>query len=304
MNTLHQSFMAERKTVYLTLIELCQFCKTHNYQILLTKDTDSSKTFRIKLTSKTQLEINMDITENEHLRPFPIVDFKLDTYRSHTKVVKAISKPVKVVGGTIGAGIGFVFSAIQLLGGLFTVGAFTYGGAKVGQIPGKFIDKLDGWLMDGALERHKSEIEAIVTLCTSQMIELPTIDTDALNAPEVASILDSYAKEHNLHIASFNHKKRKLSFKFNYVIRSDDEKKIKFYKTFSCNEDDFIVELKTKTVQHAEILPHKDALEELLSEYYSHYVEFNHDQLFTSISLPVIEESEDQLLETLKKQLL
>ena len=304
MNTLTQGFMAERKTVCLSLIELCQFCKAHNYPILLTKNTDSQKKITIKLTKNTTLKIAIDITEDEHLRPFPLVDFNLDIYRSHTKVVKAISKPVKVVGGAIGAAVGLGFSAIQLLGGLFTVGAFTYGGAKVGQMPGKFIDKLDGILMDSAIERHKSEIDAIVTLCTNRMIELPTVDPDALNTPEIASILDSYAKEHNLHIASFNHKKRKLSFEFNYIIRSDDEKKIKFYKTFSCREDDFIVELKTKTVQHAEISIKRDVARELAMEYYSHYVEANHDQLLASVNLPVIEESEDQLLETLKKQLL
>ena len=301
MNTLHQSFMADRKTVYLALIELCQFCKTHNYQLLLTNDTESTKTFRIKLTSKTKLVINIDITENEHLRPFPIIDFKLDIYRSHTKVVKAISKPIKIVGGTIGAGVGFVFSALQLCGGLFTMGAFTYGGAKVGQMPGKFVDKLDGWLMDGALERHSGEIQAITTLLTSRMVELPSID---VNSPEIASFLDSYAKEHSLYTGSFNHSKRKLSFMFNNAITSEDKKLVKFYKTFSSDESDFIIELKAKTVEHAEIILQKDALEELFSEYYSHYVETNRTQLFASVNLPVIEESEDQLLETLKKQLL
>lgn len=298
MSTYQRFYMADEKVLYKTLVDLCKFCHAQSYSVLMTKDELTKKAFKINITNSIYLEINVEVTQNKHTRPYPVVELVVDAFSAHTKGTKKVANTIKSVGKVIGAGIGLVVSIFTAGIGWILGSGITLGAAKVGEMPGKLVDKIDTFLTDNALEKYSGEIQAVIGLFAGRMIELPRFD---IESPDVVKFCNAYIKEHQKYMGHFRCEKKNLSFSFNGITKGKNT--VKFYRTLSCDDAGFIMELKNKTVESSEIKSNEDTLVELVCEYYSHYIGDDYEQWIIEKGHPPILENKETLVEELRKQL-
>jgi hypothetical protein len=237
------------------------------------------------------------LTQDEHVRPVPIIEVAINSCAAHTKATKKVVHALKTAGKYIGGGIGLLASFFTAGIGWILGTGITLGAAKIGEVPGVLVDKIDTFLTDNALEKYTGDIQAIIGLFAGRMIEIPKFDTDAL---DVARFCNTYSRDHQKYFGHIRHEKKKLSFPFNGISKGKNT--VKFYRTVNCEEASLIIELKKKTVEHAEITVNENVLLEMFCEYCSKYYGSNYESLMEKKGFATIQQTHEELVAELRKK--